>query len=708
MRKPTARSLPLPFLVVLVLVLCLIPSTLLAQEAAGELPAPVRLSDVGQGSLLLQTVHPGVYLPAPVLDTEVSIRVSGLVARTAVTQRFRNPTELWVEGVYAFPLPENAAVDTLTLVVGGRVIAGEIREREQARREYEQAKVEGKKASLLEQQRPNLFTTALANLGPNEEAEVRIEYQQELRSTGGKLELRFPMVATERYSPGPPIPAAPGVVLAAHRMASVVTVGATLRPFLASVVEPARSASKINPVRLTVELDPGFPLARLASGSHPIRSRQLGRLRYAVALDAPAVPADRDFVLEWQPAKGAAPAASLLTQEMDGDTYALLMLMPPAETAGARFDLPREIVFIIDTSGSMSGAAIEQARAALDLALARLEPRDSFDVIEFNSDTRVLYGRSVAATPENVEEARAWVDALEADGGTEMLGALEAALSDQNGGGGDRGRLRQVVFITDGAVDNEEELVAYIHAHLGASRLFTVGIGAAPNSHFMTNAAEFGRGTFTYISSPEEVAGKMGTLFTQLDRPALTGVQVAWGDPGAETYPERIPDLYFGEPVVVVAKLLSGLDRPLRLAGSTQGTPWEIEVEALQATPSAGLDKLWARRKIAGLGAQLTLGASAEAIRTAVVELGLAHHLVTEFTSLVAVDTTPTAPAGTRPATRLIPVNVPAGWEQGFAEGVLPQGGTSAGLDLVIGLLLAAVAALVALRARPRRAEVWS
>ncbi len=682
-----------------------------AEAPAEALPPPVRLADVGQGSLLLKTVHPGVYVPAPLLETDVAISVSGLVARTRVTQRFQNPTALWVEGVYAFPLPENAAVDTLTMVVGDRVIEGQIREREQARREYEQAKSEGKKASLLEQQRPNLFTTALANLGPDEVAEVRIEYQQELRSSGGKLALRFPMVATERYQPGgrpPEVRTVGGMVLAAHRFATdedAAPAAAVARPAAAPVREPARTSAGINPVRLTVDLDPGFPLARLESATHPIRTRPLGRLRHAVALDAETVPADRDFVLEWTPARGAAPRATLLTEEIDGDTYALLMVMPPAETAGARFDVPREVVYVIDSSGSMGGASIRQAQAALDLALARLEPRDTFNVIDFDSGTRRLFPESVPATPDNVAAARSWVAGLEADGGTEMLGALEAALDGQAPPA--QAGLRQVVFVTDGAVGNEEQLFAHIHAHLGDSRLFTVGIGSAPNSHFMTRAAEFGRGTFTFIGAPEEVQEKMGALFRQLDRPALTDVEVAWGDPGAETYPARIPDLYSGEPVVVASRMIVPPGGQVRLSGATGGTPWEVVVEAVETSERAGIDKLWARRKIAALSGKMTLGGELDALRAAIVDLGLTYHLVTEFTSLVAVDTTLTAPVGERPRTTLIPVNVPAGWEGGFQH-VLPQGGTAAWLNLLIGLVLLAAGALAALRLRAQRAESWS
>jgi Ca-activated chloride channel family protein len=204
----------------------------------------------------------------------------------------------------------------------------------------------------------------------------------------------------------------------------------------------------------------------------------------------------------------------------------------------------------------------------------------------------------------------------------------------------------------------------------------------------MIKAAEFGRGTFTYIGTPEEVAGKMGALFAKLERPALTDVEVAWSDPGAEIYPQRIPDLYMGEPIVAVARLLSAFPGEVTLAGSATGAPWKVSVKSLPTAESSGLDKLWARRKIGDLDNQLALGGDAAKLRPAIVELGLAHHLVTQFTSLVAVDTTPATPKGTLPQTALIPVNVPDGWEYGGEAGTLPQGGTSARLDVTIGSIL--------------------
>lgn len=665
----------------------------LPEDFAQNLADPVRMDDAGQGSLLLRTDHPGLYVPAPALATGVAIRATGIVARTTVTQRFRNPTGLWVEGVYVFPLPDNAAVDGLRMVIGDRVIEGHVQEREEARQTYEEAKSQGSKASLVEQQRPNLFTTAVANLGPDEEVEVVIEYQQELRYDAGVFSLRFPMAVTPRYEPAAGLrtapsaadPPVPGLVLAS--LAGVQDAGAAGPPPEPALLEPPRDAAAGPEVTLVVELEPGFPLARLTSPSHAIRKRKSGPLAHWIELEAGAVPADRDFVLEWQPAAGATPQASLFLQEGEDSRYGLLMVMPPADLAAAKLDLPREVIFVVDTSGSMAGASIGQAREALDDALARLEPRDFFNVIEFNSEMRRLFPRSVPAGEEAVDHARAFVSGLNADGGTEMLPALRAALA---GSGSDTAEVRQLVFITDGAVGNEQELFAHIQAHLGESRLFTVGIGSAPNSYFMTRAAELGRGTFTFIGSPEEVRKKMGGLFRKLERPVLTGVEIAWDDAAAEAYPPRIPDLYAGEPILVAVRLQPGA-KALKVSGRAAGAFWEVPLPAVESAPGAGLDKLWARRRIEDLERQLTGAGLPEAIRQvhdAIVELGRTYHLVTRFTSLVAVDITPARPAGEQPKTVLLPVHPPAGWQE--EGGALPAGGTPAPLALLLGTLLLA------------------
>jgi Ca-activated chloride channel family protein len=636
------------------------------------------------------------------LKTDVDIRVTGVAVRTIVRQEFANPAQDWAEGVYVFPLPEQAAVDHMRMRVGDRSIEGVVQERGEAKRVYEQAKARGRRASLVEQERPNIFTTSVANIPPGAAVSVEIEYQHVLAFDHGQLRLRFPMVVGPRYIPGGPRPVGgtgEGGLGWADDTDQVPDASRITPP----VRHPARGS--LNPVTLRVELAPGFPLTRLEAPYHRIRTVPLDSHAYRITLDPGTVPADRDFELVWQPVPTTIPMASAFTTVRGDDVFALLMVLPPSGAA-ARARPAREAIFVIDTSGSMHGASIEQARAALKLALGRLQPGDTFNVIQFNSRTDSLFAIAQPASAPSLRLAEHYVDALRAEGGTEMLPALSRALDGRE----HPDRLRQVVFLTDGAVGNEAALFATMESRLGDSRLFTVGIGSAPNSHFMREAARLGRGTFTYIGSTTEVQEKMDALFRKLESPALTDVRLDLpGGVRAEIYPARIPDVYRGEPVVVT---LRADTRPSRavVRGRLGPADWEQEVWLHDAVEASGLPTHWARAKIAALLDQRRAGGAGDDVRRAVIDVALRHHLVSPYTSLVAVDVTPARPADAALQTNALPSNLPLGWDYTAVFG-LGQGATSGTVHVVLGLValsvavaLERVAALARARAR-RRAE---
>jgi len=658
---------------------------LLAHDAQAAKLVPMKPQEVQQGTLLLKSE--GSTLAVPAVATEAEIKVSGIVARAVVKQTYRNPYDAWFEGVYVFPLPESAAVDHMRMKVGDRIIEGDIKERQAARAQYEQAKSSGQRAALVEQERPNIFTTSVANIPPRGEIVVEIEYQQTLRYDSGSFSLRFPMVVGPRYIPGTPAEGQ-GAGTGWAPNTDQVPDAARITP---PVLDPARHAPS-NPVRLKVVLDAGVPLARVDSPYHAITQRDAdgGRI---VELAEGSVPADKDFELKWTPAASHAPQAALFTESKGDKRYALLMVMPPAkEVAAAR--LPREVVFVIDTSGSMSGSSIAQARDALELAIARLSEQDSFNVVEFNSYAKALYADARPANAANREHAIRWVRKLQAQGGTEMALALNLALNGRE----NPGRVRQVIFLTDGAVGNEDNLFKLIRDKLGDSRLFTVGIGSAPNSHFMGKAAQTGRGTFTYIGKIEEVKEKMGQLFAKLESPVLKGIDIAW--PGTvDAWPKRVPDLYLGEPIVVSAAL-DQADGEIRLSGLRGDMPWRATLPLASAREGRGMGVLWAREKIASLIDSQHEDTKEEEVRDAVVDIALAHHLVSKYTSLVAVDKTPVRPKEDALQSGAIPTNLPEGWEYGKVFGELPQGATDSLWNLLAGLLALLLAIGLAVTAR--------
>jgi len=680
----------------LLMVVLFVPAPVAARAATGiaaAAVAPAAPQRVTEGTLLFRAAE-GTAMPAPLLTTDVDLHVTGPIARAIVRQEFVNPTAAWVEGVYVFPLPEDAAVDHLRLRVGDRVLEGVIRERAAAKATYEQAKREGRRTGLVEQERPNIFTTSVANIAPGAAIAVEIEYQQTLRWDDGRYRLRFPMVVGPRYIPGTPIEThEDGGGWAANT--DVVPDASRITP---TVMHPSRGP--INPVTLHVTLAPGAPLARLESPYHAIQSTPDADGTYRIELAAGAVPADRDFELVWEPAAGSIPTAAVFTEGREDGVYALLVVTPPAPSAVAARRAAREVVFVIDNSGSMAGASIEQAKAALKMALARLTSADTFNVIRFNHTMEALFDAPRPAAADQLALAARWVDRLQASGGTEMRQPLERALA---GGEGD-GRLRQVVFLTDGGVGNEEELFAIIRRSLGDRRLFTVGIGSAPNSHFMREATRHGRGTFTYIGAVSEVQDKMTALFRKLESPALTDLTLDLPSiTGAEVLPDPVPDLYIGEPVVVGFRAPT-LPPHAVLHGRLGTAGWEREITMQRAGENAGLATHWARAKIGALLDGRRGGANDETVRQAVIQVATAHHLVSPYTSLVAVDVTPVRPDGEALQSHAMPTNLPHGWDYTAVFG-LGQGATDARLHAILGVVALIIATALAIARRPAHAR---
>lgn len=707
---------------VLLAIALILALSLSGADAAQGAPRLIKPGEATSGVLLLPSRQDGLYVEAPMLASDVEISVSGPIARTRLTQRFENVSDGWIEGIYVFPMPDGAAVDTLKMQIGDRFIEGVIEEKKKAKEIYEAAKREGKKASLLEQERPNIFTNSVANIGPGETVIVQIEYQETVRLDGGTFSLRFPMVVAPRFNP-------PAQFHSVSFDGGLNGWGGFDPVPDRDRIEPPVSppdAGPINPVSLSVDIDAGFPLGEIASSYHQIALHRPDERRASLTLAEETVPADRDFELTWKPKRGAIPSAALFKEEIKGEPYYLLMITPPE---GEERPAPaREVTFVLDVSGSMGGVSIRQARASLMLALRRLKPQDAFNIITFNSSFAKLYEAPQPADQQTVNHALGYVSALSANGGTMMAPALEAALTQQRSGDG---RLRQIVFLTDGAIGNEQQLFETIDRLRGDARIFTVGIGSAPNSFFMSRAAEIGQGTFTHIGDLSQVTDRMTALFAKLESPAVTNIQVAWPDGVAEIWPSPIPDLYKGETLVVAARGNSGAGI-LEISATTGNAPWKIDVPLQNASARPGVSKLWARRKIASLElGRARRSADYAELDGEILKTALAHHLISRLTSLVAVDVTPSRPAGEALASAEVPLSLPQGWEfekvfgeehaprqrEAFAPGLLktrqasadaatagpaqggpgvnlPQGATLADMKLLRGLTLILVAAL--------------
>jgi Ca-activated chloride channel homolog len=668
---------------------------LAATSGAGAFAAPfVAPNEVRSGTLLLKAQEEGRFVAAPIVGTDVDITVSGPTARTRLTQHFFNPTDGWIEGVYLFPMPENSAVDTLKMVIGGRVVVGEIKERQKAKEIYEQAKAEGKKASLLEQNRPNMFTNSVANIGPRETVVIQIEYQELVKQSGGQFSLRVPLVVAPRFNPKPPV--VQTVDFGAGGWGKAEGVLPDNEHKEAPVLDP-REHAPTNPVTLAVRLNAGFLLGEVKSHHHAVQVEAAGDDARVIKFEK-AFPADKDFELTWK-AQNTAPEAGLFREKTERGNYVLAFVTPPA-IATNEAPAPRDIVFVIDNSGSMGGTSMEQAKASLVYALGRLNPGDRFNVVRFDDTMETLFPTPVAGDRENVGKAKAFVSGLQANGGTVMAPAMRAALQDDNG---DASRLRQVVFLTDGAISNENELFEIVASQLGRSRVFMVGIGSAPNSHLMTRAAELGRGTYTYIGSTARVEERMRSLFARLERPAVTNLAVKFSESGADVTPKVLPDLYVGEPLTVAAKLAS-TNGMVTISGTIGQQPWTVSLPIDRAAEGVGISKYWARARIGDAEVGTLMGgiSRGEADRR-ILDLALEHSLLTRVTSLVAVDKTPSRPEGAVLTRADVPLNLPAGWDfdkvfgekrpvPGQRAGSQPQQGQQPGPMLQDASLVQAIA----------------
>jgi Ca-activated chloride channel family protein len=656
-------------------------AALTAPVAAQPVAADELTPGQAQAGSLLFRMKSG-YVVATRMNTSVEARISGLAGRVAVRQEFINDGTDWVEGVYVFPLPDRAAVDRFRMHVGERFIEGEIREKEAAKKAYETAKSEGKKASLVEQQRANLFTTSVANIAPGESIVIEIEYQETLRYDDGNFSMRIPLTFTPRYIPGQPLP---------DRKGSGWSPDTTRVTDASLITPPVVTKSSAHKVTFSAVLDSGVPLEFVASRYHVVDITGSNG-RYKVSLADDNVPMDHDIELTWKPVADRSPRAMMFTEELDDEIYALLMMLPPDDFAAPVQGVPRELVLVIDTSGSMHGTSIKQAKQALGLALGGLRPADRFNVIQFNSTTSALFPASVAATTANINVARRYVSGLAANGGTEMRPAIELALSSQT----TESHLRQVIFITDGSVGNEEALFELIETDLGSSRLFTVGIGSAPNSWFMRKAAEAGRGAFTTISALHEVQEKMEKLIRKVAQPRVTDISVAWPDGAVEAYPATVPDLYAGEPVVVRARLPAGTRTsfPVVVSGQSSLGTWDAEIPWDIGESRPGIAGLWARARIEDLADRLRRGADAVETRSAIVATALKHHLVSRHTSLVAIDKTPARPASAALQQAQVPNLLPYGQTHSAIFG-FPATATAAGIYRMNGILLMLIAWLL-------------
>lgn len=607
------------------------------------------------GTLVVE--QPTGRAPLPLERVSMAARVVERVAEVEVRQTFSNGFTEPLEAVYIFPLSGGAAVTQFELTVAGRTIVGTVAERQTARQHYAEAIQEGRRAALLEQERDDVFTVQVGNLPPGETAEVRIVYAESLPFfSDGTTELRLPTVVAPRYIAGNPVDrdsVGQGVEADTDRVPD------------ASRITPPRLAPGFDPkVGLAISVEfAGGDLEELACSQHATKlGLANGGARISLALENE--PLNRDFVLRWKTAGGEIqPSVKVFTSD-SGERHAMLTLTPPVGAKAVA--VPRDVVFLVDRSGSMGGAKMTSAiRASLGL-LGTLTRRDRFALLAF--DDRMDWfekGSFRVADEEGLAVGEKWLRNVEARGGTELTAALSTALGAVAGRGADAHRMPILVLLTDGEVGDESSAMKEVQRNLGDARLFTVGIDTAVNDGFLRRLASLGGGTATFVVPGEQLESALRGVGREIGRPVLTdlhAVEAETGENVAMLTPAPLPNLFVGRPVAAFFKI--GKGNVIRVTGKLpDGTAWEQKLTVEESTlPS--LANLWARRRITDLEDRFRLDPGRhEEIQKEIVELSVRHSVLTRFTAFLVVDKAEIVNQGGKQRSVVQPVEMPAQWE---------------------------------------------
>ncbi len=608
---------------------------------------------VTQGSLLSLDSQGRPQAACPLKHTDVKAEITGFLARVTVTQEFSNPFQDKIEAVYTFPLPQNSAVDDMTMLVGSRTVRGKIKRREEARSIYEAARAAGHVAGLLDQERPNIFTQSIANIMPGEQVKITISYVETLKYEEGAYEFSFPMVVGPRYIPGQPVgKQGGGWAPDTNRVpdASRIT---------PPVARPGTRAG--HDISLEVALDAGVALDTVQSSSHEVTVERPNLHAAVVRLKDKDVLPNKDFVLKYDVAGRKINDAVLAHRAARGGFFTLI-LQPP-ERVAAQDVSPKELVFVLDTSGSMSGFPIEKAKETMKLALDGLNPQDTFNLITFSGDTRILFPEPVPATRENLGKAQEFLAGTHGSGGTEMMKAIRAALDPSDA----QDHIRVVCFMTDGYVGNDMEIIAEVQKHPNA-RVFAFGVGNSVNRFLLDKMAQYGRGEVEYVGLNDEGPAAARRFHERVRNPLLTDIGVDWGGLAVtDIYPKRIPDLFGAKPVIIHGRYTAPGAGVVRLRGRMAGREFARDLRVTLPASERQHDvlaSLWARTRIDDLMGQdyggMQSGTTRTDLRDAITQLGLDYRLMTQFTSFVAVEEM-TVTDGGQPRRVEVPVEIPEG-----------------------------------------------
>ncbi|MFN6526964.1 VIT domain-containing protein [Nostoc sp. ChiSLP03a] len=625
------------------------------------------------GGLYVQSPQ-GEQLVFPFKHTEVIAKIAGNLSRVDVIQSFENPFTQPLEAVYIFPLPDEAAVDDMEIKIGDRIIKGNIKKREEAQQIYEKAKQEGRTAGLLEQERDNIFTQSLANIKPGEQIDVTIRYTESLKFEAGNYEFVFPMVVGPRYIPGTPIDGSGDtdqVPDASRITPPVVPEGMRRR---------SPSQTSRHNINVTVEIDAGLPISEVRSPSHQLKIEHSGQIVRIQLAGEDTIP-NKDLILRYQ-VSGQETQSTVLTQADDRGGHFAIYLIPALEYSTDEI-VPKDVVFLVDTSGSQSGDPLQKCQELMRRFINGLNPNDTFTIIDFSNRVRQLSPTPLSNTPENRAKAIAYINNLQADGSTEMLSGIHTAINFPT----PAGRLRSVVLLTDGYIGNENEILAEVQQHLQpANRLYSFGVGSSVNRFLLNRIAEIGRGISQIIRHDEPTEEVAEKFYKQINNPVLTNIQIFWqGDTESPViYPKVAPDLFCEQPLVLFGRKQDRVTGNLQISGiAAGGKHYEKTFNLIfEETGNLAVAQLWGRARIKDLMNQM-VSFETKASVEAVTETALTYQLLSQYTAFVAVSDDVRVEPGSEYLSMQVPVEMPEAVSYEGVFGNAPAGGFAGQMEFL-------------------------
>ncbi|MGV6851313.1 MAG: VIT domain-containing protein [bacterium] len=549
----------------------------------------------------MQLTNNGEISPAFLIDTKIVARVAGPIASIDITQTFANNSANWVEGIYRQPLPDGAAVHDLKIIIGERILSGELKEKSEAKKIFQQAKASGKRTAIMDQSKEHQFHTRIANIPPWEEISVNIHFDLPVELVEKQFRLRIPLTYTQAVVDSP-----------SDRK-----------------LQNTSSVAVDQQVELSVYLDPGISISQVNSPTHLvdiIPDHEGYFIQFSQGLER----ANKDFELVWEVDTGDQPIASLLSEQGPDGYYNLVLINPPK--ARQETSPPRELILVVDQSGSMFGEAMNQAQLSSHFAIDTLREIDTFNIVRFSTDNSALFQQSVFANDENKRSAHQFIDALVSNGGTNILDALENGLDRIS----DKNDLVQVIMMTDGAVENEDAVIRLASQSSQTAHFFPVAIGPSPNDYFIRSMARTGNGMATFINRISQVEERMQPLLTKLSVPTTTQLKLQYRD-NSQLKSKTLPDLYAGRSVYQLVLT----DQPLNsinLDGEQNTGAWKVQLTGHEVDTGGAIARLWARQKMQTLLDQAKLSGQWDANKDEVLEIALKYNLLSPYTSFVVVD----------------------------------------------------------------------